>query len=68
MLTATLVTRPANESVKPSAKIIGHAVGAGASITLSVIFINSHCIISSTDHVHGQEYYYPDGVHEVPIP
>jgi hypothetical protein len=34
MLTAILVTRPAKASVKPSENIIGHAVGAGASITL----------------------------------
>src|SRR6266853_447311 len=35
-LTAILVTSPANSSVKPKARTIGHAVGAGSS----TVFIN----------------------------
>ena len=34
--TTTLVTRPAKEKIKPSAMIIGHAVGGGTLITLLV--------------------------------
>jgi len=72
-LTDELVTKPAKTKVKPKARIIGHAVGAGISIisvelpvraNVSVLTLFS---ISASNHVNDGEDHDPNCVHEVPI-
>src|ERR1700733_556761 len=62
-LTEAAVTMPANTRVKPKAKTIGQAVGAGTSI-LSGAFIVSPL---NSDHVNHQEDHDPNRIDEMPI-
>jgi hypothetical protein len=41
MLSEAFVTRPANSSVMPNARMIGHAVGAGNMIVLGAVAVAS---------------------------
>src|ERR1700688_1203115 len=70
MLTDALVTNPAKTNVRPNAKMMGHAVGAGSSIvscTALPIFGDSsslsetifECLSSSSNHVHDSENHNP---------
>src|SRR5260221_318806 len=64
-LTEAAVSRPANISVTPAARTIGHAVGAGTSISMAARF--SISLSSAPKHVDDGEHDDPDGVHEVPV-
>src|SRR6516162_10019872 len=70
-LTKTLVSRPANSSVRPKANTIGHAVGAGNSTKLGSfafsVCIPSAMFFSSSDHVHYGENDDPDHVYKMPV-
>src|ERR1700730_16456755 len=74
MLTASLVTNPANSNVVPNASAIGHAVGAGISIVpglFSFVCVTKSTAIlfpsSAPNNVYDDEDYYPNHIHEVPI-
>jgi len=72
-LTDEVVTKPAKTKVKPKARMIGHAVGAGISmisLTLSVrpdVSVFTLFSISASNHVNDSEDHDPNCVHEVPI-
>src|SRR5260370_2193959 len=77
MLTEALVTNTAKTNVRPKARVIGHAVGAGSSIVpciaLSVFSDGSgvseaifQYLSSSSNHVHDRENDNPYHVDEVP--
>src|SRR5262249_32635386 len=36
--------------------------------TIFYVLFDRHPVNSAADHIHGQEHYYPDCVHEVPVP
>ena len=69
-----LVTKPAKTKVRPKARMIGHAVGAGISI-VSVRSVSSRVVcpmlilfsIQRPMHVNDGEDHNPNCVHEVPI-
>src|SRR5262249_34626240 len=64
IVTIKWVTNPAKMSVKPNARTIGQAVGAGTRIECcrcSVICLPS-------DHVNHRKHDHPNCVDEVPIP
>src|SRR6266851_1738424 len=73
-LTASLVTNPANSSVIPKARTIGHGVDAGTS-TVSALpsplwFTNSKAmffLFSAADNIYDDEDYHPHHIHEVPV-
>src|SRR6202451_1421715 len=46
-LTDVLVTRPANNSAAPSAKMNGHAVGAGTSISRGARGLSLNCSVAN---------------------
>src|SRR5580700_9822043 len=73
-LRALLVTIPANTSVIPNARIIGHVVGAGAWMVLvelsGVSLANSTAIrllSLAPDHIYDREDHDPYDIHEMPI-
>src|SRR6516165_636878 len=70
-LTATLVSSPANGSVRPKANTIGHTVGAGSSTELGSfavsVCISSAMFRSSSDQVHHGENHDPNYVHKMPV-
>ena len=76
MLTEALVTRPANSSVMPNARMIGQAVGAGsvivpgaASVASAREFRRIHVTLlpSATDDVNHREHNDPDRINKMPI-
>src|SRR5712692_10231875 len=74
-LTDVLVTSPANSSMTPNAKIKGHAVGAGTSISrgargllFNCSVVNSVAIRSlASQHVNHSENHNPHRVDEMPV-
>src|SRR5438445_659093 len=74
-LTDTFVTRPANSTVTPKAKIKGHAVGAGTSIVLGVRGLSFNCSVansvaistSAAENVNHSENHNPHSVHKMPV-
>src|SRR5262245_19273887 len=64
-LTERLVRSPANIRVIPTANTIGHAVGAGSS--MSTVARSLAMAPSAPDHVHDGEDDDPHGVDEVPV-
>src|SRR5580698_1383723 len=74
-LTDALVTRPANSRATPIARMNGHAVDAGTSMSRGVcgLAFNSpvaDCVgiyPSASENVHYGEDHNPYGIHEVPI-
>ncbi len=76
MLTEALVTNPAKTNVRPKARTIGHAVGAGSSIVcgtcsradgLSISDPIFQFLLLSSNHVHDRKNHNPHGVHEMPV-
>ena len=75
MLTAEVVSIPANTSVMPKARTIGHAVGEGISMPSKAsccVFIGTSTLIfplldSSPDDVNNGEDYHPHRVHKMPV-
>src|SRR5438309_1220548 len=76
MLTEVLVTNPAKTNVRPKARMIGHAVGAGSSIVFCIALSVSggsssvsegifQYLSSSSNHVHDRENDNPHHVSEV---
>src|SRR5713101_180876 len=73
-LTASLVTNPANSSVIPKARTIGHGVDAGTSTVSGVPspfwFTNSKAMVflfSAADNIYDDEDHHPHHIHEVPV-
>lgn len=72
-LTDELVTKPVKTNVKPKARMIGHAVGAGISIIFVGLPVRANVSlftllsISASNHVNNGEDHDPNRVHEVPI-
>src|SRR5229473_5252549 len=73
-LTASLVTNPANSSVIPKARTIGHGVDAGTSTVFGVPsplwFPNSKgmfFLFSAADNIYDDKDHHPHRIHEVPI-
>src|SRR5580704_4766159 len=74
-LTDVLVTRPANSSAAPSAKMNGHAVGAGTSISRGARGLSLNCSIadgfaiytSASKNVNYGENHDPYCIDEVPV-
>jgi hypothetical protein len=72
-LTDGLVTKPAKTKVKPKARMIGHAVGAGISIIFVRLSVRANVSlftlfsISASNQVNDGEDHNPNRVHEVPI-
>src|ERR1700684_3864131 len=74
-LTDVLVTRPANSSAAPSAKMNGHAVGAGTSISRGARGLSLNCSVadcvgmypSSSKNVYYRETHTPYGIDEMPV-
>src|ERR1700728_74666 len=73
-LTDVLVTRPAKSSATPMAKINGHAVGAGTSISRGER-VSFNCSVadrvsidsSASKNVNYRENHNPYGIHEMPV-
>src|SRR5580698_5758380 len=73
-LTDVLVTRPANSSAAPSAKMNGHAVGAGTSISRGARGLSFNSSVadrvgmypSASKNVNYSENHNPYGIDEVP--
>src|SRR5579862_1820789 len=74
-LTDVLVTRPANRSAAPSAKMNGHAVGAGTLISCgarglslnSSVADNVAILTSASKDVNYRENHDPYGIDEMPV-
>src|ERR1700677_3458138 len=73
-LTDVLVTRPANSSATPTAKMNGHAVGAGTSISRRVRVSFSGVVgdgvgmySSASKNVNHGEHHNPHGIDEMPV-
>ncbi len=72
-LTDELVTSPAKTKVKPKARMIGHAIGAGISIIFVMLSVRANVSlftlfsISASNQVNNGEDHDPNCVHEVPI-
>src|ERR1700731_2576825 len=74
-LTDVLVTRPANSSAAPSAKMNGHAVGAGTSISRGARGFSLNCSVvdsvaiytSAAENVNYGKNHNPYGVDEMPV-
>src|SRR5580658_7794311 len=74
-LTDVLVTRPANSSAAPSAKMNGHAVGEGTSISRGARGLSLNCSVvdsvamytSASENVDYGENHNPYGIDEMPI-
>src|SRR6202162_1064629 len=74
-LTDVLVTRPANSSAAPSAKMNGHAVGAGTSISRGARGLSFNSSVadsvaietSASKNVNYRENHDPYGIDEVPV-
>src|ERR1700685_4378030 len=74
-LTDVLVTRPANSSAAPSAKMNGHAVGAGTSISRGTRGLSLNCSVadslaiytSASKNVNYRKNHKPYGIDEVPV-
>lgn len=74
MLTAAVVTIPANTNATPRAKTIGHAVGDGSSTVFgpsSCVFIGTSTFVviyhSTPDDVNHREHHHPHRVYKMPI-
>src|SRR5271169_5619823 len=73
-LTDVLVTRPANSSATPKAKMNGHAVGAGTSISRGTCRLSFNCSVadrvgmctSASENVNNGENDNPYDVDEMP--
>src|SRR5580692_6451533 len=73
-LTDVLVTRPANSIAAPSAKMNGHAVGAGTSISCRAGGLSFNCLVvdslaidtSASENVNYSENHNPYGVDKMP--
>src|SRR6516162_7831868 len=70
-LSETLVSSPANSSVRPKANTIGHTVGAGSSTELGSFAvsarISSAMSRSSSNQVHHGENHDPNHVDKMPV-
>src|ERR1700726_3292870 len=74
-LTDVLVTRPANSSAAPSAKMNGHAVGAGTSISRGARGLSFNSSVadsvaietSASKNVNYRENHDPYGIDEMPV-
>src|ERR1700733_14021013 len=74
-LTEVLVTSPANSSPTPSARMNGHAVGAGTSISRGARGLWFRCSVadgiaiysSASKNVNYGEHHNPHGIDEMPV-